>query len=118
MADIVLECRRTYRFLTGFQALPVQLNRFRGSFRRLLGKQNVGIGAKWGPAQGLLRQGDPLPLGRTAAIAVVYVAIFGSLTLGGWVLTPRIGVQFPLSERSAFFANSPSLFNCSAFHFQ
>jgi hypothetical protein len=62
MADILLECRRTYRFLTGFQALLVQLNRFRRSFRRFLGEQNVGIGAKWGAAQGLLRQGDTLPL--------------------------------------------------------
>jgi len=39
------------------------------------------------------RDGEPLLLGRTAAIAVVYVAIFGSLGLGAWVLTPRIGVQ-------------------------
>jgi predicted PurR-regulated permease PerM len=39
------------------------------------------------------RGGEPLLLGRTAAIAVVYVAIFGSLGLGAWVLTPRIGVQ-------------------------
>lgn len=46
--------------------------------------------------KGLARRGrgdEPRPLGRTAAIAVVYVAIFGSLTLGGWVLTPLIGVQ-------------------------
>ncbi len=39
------------------------------------------------------RDGEPLPLPRTAAIAVVYVAIFGSLGLGAWVLTPRLGVQ-------------------------
>lgn len=46
--------------------------------------------------KGLARRGrdnEPRPLGRTAAIAVVYVAIFGSLTLGGWVLTPLIGEQ-------------------------
>jgi predicted PurR-regulated permease PerM len=39
------------------------------------------------------RGGEPLPLPRTAAIAVVYVLIFGSLGLGAWVLTPRLGVQ-------------------------
>jgi predicted PurR-regulated permease PerM len=42
------------------------------------------------------REGEPVLLSRTAAIAVVYVVIFGSLGLGGWVLTPRIGAQ--LSE--------------------
>jgi len=39
------------------------------------------------------RKVEPRPLPRTAAIAVVYVAIFGSLGLGGWVLMPRIGAQ-------------------------
>ncbi len=39
------------------------------------------------------RKGETRLLPRTAAIAVVYVAIFGSLTLGGWVLTPLIGEQ-------------------------
>ncbi|MBV8858186.1 MAG: AI-2E family transporter [Acidobacteria bacterium] len=39
------------------------------------------------------RQGEPRLLPRTAAIAVVYVAIFGSLGLGAWVLTPRVGTQ-------------------------
>lgn len=39
------------------------------------------------------REGEPLLLSRTAAIAVVYVAIFGSLGLGAWVLTPRLGAQ-------------------------
>ncbi|HEX7318417.1 MAG TPA: AI-2E family transporter [Pyrinomonadaceae bacterium] len=39
------------------------------------------------------REGEPQLLSRTAAIAVVYVAIFGSLTLGAWVLTPRLGAQ-------------------------
>jgi predicted PurR-regulated permease PerM len=42
------------------------------------------------------REGEPLLLPRTAAIAVVYVVIFGSLGLGAWVLTPRVGTQ--LSE--------------------
>ena len=42
------------------------------------------------------RGGEPLLLPRTAAIAVVYVVIFGSLGLGAWVLTPRVGTQ--LSE--------------------
>ncbi|MET0623591.1 MAG: AI-2E family transporter [Pyrinomonadaceae bacterium] len=37
--------------------------------------------------------GEPRLLPRTAAIAVVYVAIFGSLGFGAWVLTPRLGVQ-------------------------
>ncbi|MFL6334091.1 MAG: AI-2E family transporter [Pyrinomonadaceae bacterium] len=32
-------------------------------------------------------------LPRTAAIGLVYAAIFGSLALGGWVLTPRLGAQ-------------------------
>jgi len=40
------------------------------------------------------REGEPLLLPRTAAIAVVYVVIFGSLSLGAWVLTPRLGAQF------------------------
>jgi predicted PurR-regulated permease PerM len=39
------------------------------------------------------REGEPRLLPRTAAIAVVYVAIFGSLSLGAWVLTPRLGAQ-------------------------
>jgi predicted PurR-regulated permease PerM len=39
------------------------------------------------------RKGEPRLLPRTAAIAVVYVAIFGSLSLGAWVLTPRLGTQ-------------------------
>jgi predicted PurR-regulated permease PerM len=39
------------------------------------------------------RDGEPRPLPRTAAIAVVYVAIFGSLGLGAWVLTPQLGSQ-------------------------
>lgn len=39
------------------------------------------------------RKGEPLLLPRTAAIAVVYVAIFGSLGLGAWVLTPQLGAQ-------------------------
>jgi predicted PurR-regulated permease PerM len=47
--------------------------------------------------KGLARRGredgEPLLLPRTAAIAVVYVVIFGSLGLGAWVLTPRVGTQ-------------------------
>jgi predicted PurR-regulated permease PerM len=39
------------------------------------------------------RGGEPRLLPRTAAIAVVYVVIFGSLGLGAWVLTPRLGTQ-------------------------
>ena len=39
------------------------------------------------------RDGETRLLPRTAAIAVVYVAIFGSLTLGGWVLTPILSTQ-------------------------
>ena len=39
------------------------------------------------------RKGETRLLPRTAAIAVVYVAIFGSLSLGAWVLTPRVGTQ-------------------------
>jgi predicted PurR-regulated permease PerM len=39
------------------------------------------------------RDGETRLLPRTAAIAVVYVAIFGSLTLGAWVLTPQLGAQ-------------------------
>ncbi|HYG83170.1 MAG TPA: AI-2E family transporter, partial [Pyrinomonadaceae bacterium] len=39
------------------------------------------------------RDGAPRLLPRTAAIAVVYVAIFGSLGVGAWVLTPRLGAQ-------------------------
>ena len=39
------------------------------------------------------RKGEARLLPRTAAIALVYVAIFGSLGLGAWVLTPRLGVQ-------------------------
>lgn len=39
------------------------------------------------------RRGEPRLLPRTAAIAIVYVVIFGSLGLGAWVLTPRLGVQ-------------------------
>ena len=39
------------------------------------------------------RKGQPRLLPRTAAIAVVYVAIFGSLALGAWVLMPRLGTQ-------------------------
>ncbi|MFL6254883.1 MAG: AI-2E family transporter [Pyrinomonadaceae bacterium] len=38
-------------------------------------------------------QGEPRLLPRTAAIAIVYVTIFGSLGLGAWVLTPRLGTQ-------------------------
>jgi predicted PurR-regulated permease PerM len=36
--------------------------------------------------------GEPL-LPRAAAIGVVYVAIFGSLAVGAWVLVPRLGTQ-------------------------
>jgi predicted PurR-regulated permease PerM len=46
--------------------------------------------------RGLARRGrgdEPRLLPRTAAIAVVYVAIFGSLGLGAWVLTPQLGAQ-------------------------
>lgn len=39
------------------------------------------------------REGQPLLLPRTAAIAVVYVAIFGSLGLGAWALIPSVGKQ-------------------------
>ncbi|HWS88146.1 MAG TPA: AI-2E family transporter [Pyrinomonadaceae bacterium] len=39
------------------------------------------------------RRGETRLLPRTAAIAVVYVAIFGSLGLGAWVLMPRVGTQ-------------------------
>ncbi|HJQ35248.1 MAG TPA: AI-2E family transporter [Pyrinomonadaceae bacterium] len=39
------------------------------------------------------RKGEPRLLPRTAAIAVVYAAIFGSLGLGAWVITPRLGTQ-------------------------
>ena len=39
------------------------------------------------------RKGEPRPLPRTAAIAIIYVAIFGSLGLGAGVLTPRLGTQ-------------------------
>lgn len=38
-------------------------------------------------------EGEPQLLPRTAAIAIVYVLIFGSLGLGAWVLTPRVGTQ-------------------------
>jgi predicted PurR-regulated permease PerM len=37
--------------------------------------------------------GETRLLPRTAAIAIVYVLIFGSLGLGAWVLTPRLGTQ-------------------------
>jgi predicted PurR-regulated permease PerM len=46
--------------------------------------------------KGLARRGhgdEPRLLPRTAAIALVYVAIFGSLSLGALVLTPRVGTQ-------------------------
>jgi predicted PurR-regulated permease PerM len=39
------------------------------------------------------RDGETRLLPRTAAIAIVYVAIFGSLGVGAWVLAPRIGAQ-------------------------
>jgi predicted PurR-regulated permease PerM len=39
------------------------------------------------------RKGEPRPLPRTAAIAVVYAAIFGSLGLSAWALTPSLGTQ-------------------------
>jgi predicted PurR-regulated permease PerM len=39
------------------------------------------------------RDGAPVLLPRTAAIAVVYIIIFGSLGLGAWVLTPQLGSQ-------------------------
>lgn len=39
------------------------------------------------------RKGGSRLLPRTAAIAVVYAAIFGSLGLGVWVLTPQLGKQ-------------------------
>ncbi len=39
------------------------------------------------------RDGKTRLLPRTAAIAIVYVFIFGSLGLGAWVLTPRLGTQ-------------------------
>jgi predicted PurR-regulated permease PerM len=39
------------------------------------------------------RGGEPLLLPRTAAIAVVYVAIFGSLGFGAWALIPSVGKQ-------------------------
>jgi predicted PurR-regulated permease PerM len=47
------------------------------------------------------RKGEPLLLPRTAAIAVVYVVIFGSLGLGGWVLTPQLGAQMADIARQA-----------------
>jgi predicted PurR-regulated permease PerM len=46
--------------------------------------------------KGLARRGrgdEPKLLPRTAAIAVVYIAIFGSLGLGAWVLTPYISTE-------------------------
>ena len=47
------------------------------------------------------RNGETRLLPRTAAIAVVYVAIFGSLSLGAWVLTPRVGTQLAeLAQRA------------------
>jgi predicted PurR-regulated permease PerM len=45
--------------------------------------------------------GEPRLLPRTAAIAVVYAAIFGSLGLGAWVLTPRLGVQMAEIAKNA-----------------
>jgi predicted PurR-regulated permease PerM len=39
------------------------------------------------------RDGSARLLPRTLAIGVVYVAIFGSLGLGAWVLTPSLGAQ-------------------------
>jgi predicted PurR-regulated permease PerM len=39
------------------------------------------------------RQGETRLLPRTAAIAIIYIAIFGSLGLGTWVLTPQLGRQ-------------------------
>ena len=39
------------------------------------------------------RKGEPRLLPRTAAIAAVYAAIFGSLGLGTWLLTPQLGKQ-------------------------
>jgi predicted PurR-regulated permease PerM len=39
------------------------------------------------------RKSEPRLLPRTAAIAIVYAAIFGSLGLGVWVLTPQLGKQ-------------------------
>src|SRR5215203_322623 len=39
------------------------------------------------------RKGEPRLLPRTAAIVLVYAALFGSLGLGAWVLTPRLGTQ-------------------------
>jgi predicted PurR-regulated permease PerM len=38
-------------------------------------------------------KGEQRLLPRSLAIAVVYVAIFGSLGFGAWVLVPRLGVQ-------------------------
>jgi predicted PurR-regulated permease PerM len=38
-------------------------------------------------------KGEQRLLPRSLAIAVVYVAIFGSLGVGAWVLVPRLGVQ-------------------------
>jgi predicted PurR-regulated permease PerM len=46
--------------------------------------------------KGLARRGrgdEPRLLPRTAAIAIVYVVIFGSLGLGAWVLTPYISME-------------------------
>ncbi|MBV9925335.1 MAG: AI-2E family transporter [Acidobacteria bacterium] len=39
------------------------------------------------------RDGEPRLLPRTAAIAIIYAAIFGSLGLGAWVIVPRLGTQ-------------------------
>ena len=39
------------------------------------------------------REGGLRLLPRTLAIGVVYLAIFGSLGVGAWVLTPRLGTQ-------------------------
>ena len=38
-------------------------------------------------------KGEPRPLPRSLAIAVVYAVIFGSLGVGAFVLVPRLGVQ-------------------------
>ena len=53
------------------------------------------------PSASPVRKAAPRTLPRTAAIAIVYVAIFGSLGVGAWVLTPRLGDQMAEITRNA-----------------
>jgi predicted PurR-regulated permease PerM len=56
------------------------------------------------------RGGEPRLLPRSVAIGLVYAAIFGSLGVGAWVLTPRLGAQmFEITQQGPGYLTNAKL---------